>query len=52
MGAAAAQLNKIPDYAPLLAWGPVILWLVSALVFVMLTVTRHMREAAQQTITS
>ena len=45
MGAAAAQLNKIPDYATLLAWGPVALWLVGAVVFIGLAVTRRVREA-------
>ncbi len=45
MGAVAAQLNKIPDYAALLAWGPVALWLAGAIIFVGLAATRRMREA-------
>jgi len=45
MGAAAAQLDKIPDYAALLAWGPVALWLVGAVVFMGLAITRRVREA-------
>ena len=45
MGAVAAQLNKAPDYASLLAWGPVALWLVGAVVFIGLAVTRRVREA-------
>ncbi len=45
MGVVAAQLNKTPDYAVLLAWGPVALWLVGAVVFIGLAVTRRVREA-------
>jgi MFS family permease len=44
MGAVAAQLNKIPDYAVLLTWGPVMLWLAGAVVFLGLAATRQMRE--------
>lgn len=46
MGVVAAQLNKMPDYAALLAWGPVALWLVGAVVFIGLAITRQVREAA------
>jgi len=46
MGAIAAQLNKMPEYAALLAWGPVVLWLVGAVAFIGLAVTRRVREAA------
>ena len=46
MGAVAAQLNKMPEYAALLAWGPVVLWLVGAGAFIGLAVTRRVREAA------
>jgi MFS transporter len=45
MGAVAVQLNKIPDYATLLAWGPVALWLVGAVVFMGLAVAHPVREA-------
>jgi MFS family permease len=45
MGAVAAQLNQTPDYAVLLAWGPVALWLTGAVVFIGLAVTRRLREA-------
>jgi hypothetical protein len=45
MGAVAAQLNKIPDYAVWLTWGPVALWLAGAVVFLGLAATRRLREA-------
>jgi MFS family permease len=48
MGAVAAQLNKIPDYAALIAWGPVALWVVGAAVFTGLAVAQRVREARQQ----
>ena len=44
MGAAAAQLNKIPEYVALLVRGPVTLWLAGAVVFVILAATRRTRE--------
>lgn len=45
LGAAAAQLNKLPEYAGLLAWAPVAFWLAGAAVFALLASTRRMREA-------
>ena len=45
MGAVAAQLNQVPDYAALLAWGPVALLLIGALVFSGLAVKCWARAA-------
>lgn len=45
MGAVAAQVDKLPDYATPLAWGPVALWLAGALAFAGLAIARRAREA-------
>ncbi len=46
MGAVAGQLNKVPDYAGLLSWAPVVLWLAGAAAFAILARTNASRAVA------
>ena len=46
MGAVAAQLNKMPETAALVAYAPAALWLAGGVMFILLAASRRMREAA------
>lgn len=46
MATVAGQLNRVPDYAPVLTWVPIVLWFAGGALFMALALTRPRHEAA------
>lgn len=45
MAITIGQYNKLPEYAPLVSWAPIMLWLVAGVLFIALAAARSRRTA-------